>query len=307
VKQRLVTLVALIACLSLAVPVGAQSFPDTIPLPNGIQPEGITTGNGTEFYAGSLANGSIYKGDLRTGEVGPLSVQTDRVAAGLDHDPRSDVLWVAGGPSGFAYVYDADTGDTIEEIALAIGTTFINDVIVTREAAYFTDSFQPHLYEVALDARGLPTGPAETLPLSGDFVFVSGNFNANGIDATPGGDTLVVVSSAAAALYTVDPHSGEATEIDLGGDVVSNGDGILLDGKTLYVVQNFLNQIAVVELSADLETGEVSSNALTSPDFDIPTTVAEFGNSLYAVNARFATPPGPDVEYDVVRVDKGTT
>jgi sugar lactone lactonase YvrE len=302
-KKRLVTLVALIACLSLAVPVGARSFPDTIPLPDGIQPEGITTGNATEFFAGSLANGSIYKGDLRTGEVGSLSVQTDRVAVGLDHDPRSDVLWVAGGATGFAHVYDADSGETIEAVELTTDPAFINDVVVTREAAYLTDSFQPQLYKLPLDDRGLPTGSVETLELSGDFDFVPGDFNANGVDATPRGDTVVIVSSAAEALYTVDPQSGEATEIDLGGDTVTNGDGILLDGKTLYVVQNFLNQIAVVELSADLETGEVS-NALTSPDFDIPTTVAEFGNSLYAVNARFATPPGPDVEYDVVRVDK---
>lgn len=304
-KQRIATLVALIACLSLAVPAGAQSFPDTIPLPDGIQPEGIATGNGAEFFAGSLADGSIYKGDLRTGEVEVLSVQTDRVAVGLDHDPRSDILWVAGGPTGFAHVYDTETGDTIEEIALATsGPTFVNDVIVTRDAAYLTDSFQPQIYEVALDARGLPTGSVETVELSGDFDFVPGDFNANGIDATPRGDTLFVVSSAAAALYTVDPKTGEATEIDLGGDVVANGDGILLDGRALYVVQNFLNQIAVVELSPDLETGEVTGYP-TSPDFDIPTTVAEFGNSLYAVNARFATEPGPDVEYDVVRLDKG--
>ena len=303
-KQRLVSLVALIACLSLAVPVGAQPFPDTIPLPNGIQPEGITTGNGTEFFAGSLADGSIYKGDLRTGEVEALSTQTDRVAVGLDHDPRSDVLWVAGGPTGLAHLYDADTGDTIEAITLTTEPAFVNDVIVTRDAAYLTDSFQSHLYVIALDARGLPTGPVETLELSGDFDFVPDNFNANGIDATPRGDSLVVVSSAAAAVYTVDPNTGEATEIDLGGGDVSNGDGILLDGKTLYVVQNFLNQIAVVELSADLGTGEVTG-ALTSPDFDIPTTVAESGHSLYAVNARFSTDPGPDVEYDVVRVEKG--
>jgi hypothetical protein len=305
-KKRLVTFVALATCMTLALPAGAQghNFPETIPLPNGFQPEGIVTGNGTEFFAGSLADGSIYKGDFRSGEGGILSAQEDRIAVGLDHDPRSNALWVAGGPTGAAYVYDADTGATIEAIPLTAGPSFVNDVIVTRSAAFLTDSFQPNLYRVPLDARGLPAGPVETLTLGGDFDFVPGAFNANGIDATPDGETLLVVSSATATIYTVDPDTGEASAIDV-GTAVTNGDGILLDGKTLYVVQNFLNQIAVVDLSADLSTGQLLPDALTHPAFDIPTTVTEFGNSLYAVNARFSTTPGPDVEYDVVRVEKG--
>lgn len=91
--------------------------------------------------------------------------------------------------------------------------------------------------------------------------------------------------------------------IDLGADGVPSGDGLLLDGKTLYVVLNFTNRIAVVELDADLSSGLVVAT-LTDPAFDIPTTVAEHASALYAVNARFSTPPGPAVEYDVVRVSK---
>jgi len=85
--------------------------------------------------------------------------------------------------------------------------------------------------------------------------------------------------------------------------MVASGDGILLDGRTLYVVQNFFNRIAVVELDPHLSSGSVVAS-ITNPDFDIPTTVAEHGASLYAVNARFLTPPGPDVAYDVVRIAK---
>jgi hypothetical protein len=101
----------------------------------------------------------------------------------------------------------------------------------------------------------------------------------------------------------VNPDTGEARRIDLGGATVTNGDGLWLDGKTLYVVRNFLNQIAVVELDHDLSIGQVTG-VITNPAFRIPTTVAEFGNALYAVNARFNTPPGPDVEYEVVRTPK---
>ena len=103
-------------------------------------------------------------------------------------------------------------------------------------------------------------------------------------------------------LYRVDPLTGVAEIIDLGGELVTNGDGLWLDGRTLYVVRNQLNRIAVVELDPTLTTGEYVED-ITSPYFDIPTTVAEFGNALYAVNARFSTPI-LGAEYQVVRVSK---
>lgn len=120
-------------------------------------------------------------------------------------------------------------------------------MIVTREAAYFTDSFHSVLYQLPLGHGGeLPDPSAvEEIALSGDFEFVPNAFNANGIEATPNGHALIVVNSANGMLYKVDPASGETTRIDLGADAVLNGDGILLVGRTLYVVQNFLNQIAV--------------------------------------------------------------
>jgi hypothetical protein len=36
---------------------------------------------------------------------------------------------------------------------------------------------------------------------------------------------------------------------------------------------------------------------ITSPDLNVPTTVAWSGENLYAVNARFGTPATPDTEY----------
>lgn len=305
--KRFLTLVSAVALLAIAIPVSAASsqFPDVIPLPDGIAPEGIVSGSGTDFYVGSLADGSIYKGDYRTG-AGEFLNEFDppRTAVGLDFDSRSGAVWVAGGGTGSGYVYDGDTGETLAVLTLASSApTFVNDVVVTGDTAYFTESFQPVIYAVELDRRGLPTGLVESLPLSGDFQFFPGEFNTNGIVASPSGNTLIIVNSTSGSLYTVDGQTGMTVEVDLGsGDVVS-GDGMLLDGKTLYVVQNFLNQISVVELSADFSSGTVE-DVITDSDFMIPTTVAEFGNSLYAVNARFDVMPGPDVEYDVVKVSK---
>lgn len=309
-RRRFMTLVAVATAMSLTLPAAAgHSFPEVIPLPDGNQPEGIATGSGAEFFTGNLNTGAIYKGDLRTGAGefinDPSEFATPRMALGMKHDPRSDILWVSGGGTGQGYIYDADTGETLAELQLAATQpTFVNDVVVTREAAYFTDSFQPVLYTIPLDQSGMPASAPETVTLSGDFVFVPGAFNGNGIDATPDGETVVLVNSETGSLFTVEPGTGEATEIDLGGSAVPSGDGILLDGKTLYVVQNFLNQIAVVDLSPGLSTGEVAS-PITSPEFRIPTTVADHANDLYAVNARFDVPVGPNVEYEVVKVTKG--
>jgi hypothetical protein len=84
---------------------------------------------------------------------------------------------------------------------------------------------------------------------------------------------------------------------------MTNGDGLLLLGHTLYVVQNRLNKIAVLKLNHTGTTGVVV-NELTSPGFDVPTTVAAFGNRLYLPNARFATSPTPTTKYWVTAVER---
>lgn len=307
-RRALLTLLLIVLSATAIGAAPTQTFPEVIPLPNGWRPEGIAIGTGTTFYVGSIPTGDIYRGDVRTGE-GALFIDAPagRAATGLKFDERTGLLFVAGAGTGHAYVYDTMTGATVADIQLTTGPSFINDVVITNDAAYFTNSFQPVLYRVPLENNGeLPATPtAQAIPLGGDYQFVTtpGAFNANGIAATPNGKTLIIVNTADGALYNVDPNTGDATLIDLGGASVPNGDGILLQGKTLYVVQNQSNQIAVIELNPDLTAGTIV-DTITSPSFDIPTTIGRFGNALYAVNARFTTPPTPDTEYDVVRVTR---
>lgn len=303
--QRRSILVLVLLALSATMIAGAPPAQATevIPLPDGFQPEGIASGTGTTFYVGSIATGAIFRGDIQTGE-GEILVegQEGRSAIGLKFDPRSGLLFVAGGETGFAYVYDAETGDNVEEIQLTMDMpTFINDVVITRDAAYFTNSQQPVLYKVSLEKNGqLPDEPeVEEITLGGDFEFTEGEFNANGIAASRNDKWLIIVNSFEGALYRVDPETGEATNIDLGEDAVPNGDGILLQGEDLYVVQNFLNQISVVELNDRLTSGNIE-RTITNELFRIPTTVARFGNTLCVVNARFDTEATPDTEYEVV-------
>ena len=307
-RRWLIAILLLLLGLSTIAAAPVQPFPDVIPLPAGFQPEGIASGTGTIFFVGSIPTGDIFRGDFRTGE-GELLVDAPagRSAIGLKYDPRSGLLFVAGGATGFAYVYDAETGETVAEIQLSTDPSFINDVVITQDAVYFTNSRQPYLYRVQLESNGqLPEGvTAQAIPLGGEYQFNSapGAFNANGIAATPNGKTLIIVNSSDGALYSVDAATGIATRIDLGGASVPNGDGILLQGKTLYVVQNRLNQIAAIELTPDLTEGTIV-DTITSSAFRVPTTIARFGNSLYAVNARFGTPPTPTTEYEVVRVSR---
>lgn len=320
-------LIVLLAGIMVPVAMaGGSTFPTLIPLPDEFAPEGIATGRGTEFFVGSTPTGAIYKGDLRTGEGSILVVPSvPRLAVGLAVDRRSDLLYVAGGFFGQAYVYDASTGDEVRVFQLTAPGSLVNDVVVTRQAAYITDSFRPYLYRIPLGPRGrlAESVVPEEMELTGDFVHVPGAINANGIEATPNGEWLLVATCCPAPpapfhpdlgkLYRVDPITGYAMEVDLGGGGIPFADGILLDAEedgsyTLYVVQNFLNQMAVVHLDPELLTGALVG-VLTSPDFRIPATVAGFGDRLYAVNARFdvsppGEPPPPGTEYEVVGLAK---
>jgi sugar lactone lactonase YvrE len=301
--RRMVALTALAVVATASAALAKTAFPEVIALPNGWQPEGIAVGNGTTFYVGSIPTGAVYRGDLRTGQ-GSTLVQgaSGRAAIGVEHDRGR--LFVAGGGTGKGFVYDARTGALLRELQLATGSggTFVNDVVVTKRAAYFTDSQRAVLYRLALSANGVPAQTAQAVQLTGDFQLVAG-FNLNGIDATPDGKTLVVVQSATGKLFRVVAATGVTKEIMLGGATVTNGDGLLLHGRTLYVVRNRDNQIAVVALAKGLASGTIS-RTITDSDFDVPTTIDRHGNSLYAVNARFGTPTTPTTTYSVVKVGR---
>lgn len=285
-----------------------QAFPEVIPLHDGYQPEGIAKGVGHTFYTGSLNGGAIFRGNLRSGEVEMIAEPGARMAVGMKYDPRSSLLFVAGGGFGTAHIFNGKTGELVMTYQLTTSASFINDVIVTRQAAYFTDSFQKQFYRLPLGPGGALPEPDEvqTIALDDGFDFAPGGFNANGIVATANGKQLIIVNSAFGKLYRVNPLTGAAVSIQLTGGDAQNGDGLVLRGQTLYVVQNFLNRIAVIELQPNLSSGAVVEH-LTSPYFRIPTTAALFGEALYAVNARFdEIPPGqpaPDDTFEAVRVE----
>jgi len=277
-------------------------FPRVLQLPNGFAPEGIAI-KGKRAYFGSLVDGDIYSVDLGTGKGRVISEGPGTPSVGLKADDRGR-LFVAGGAAGNARVVSLRTGRVLASYQFATGTAFINDVVLTRKVAWFTDSQNPVLYGLPLGTHGrLPAaGQVITLPLSGDYVHQAG-FNLNGITASPDGKALLAVQSATGLLFRIDPRTGVATTVNLKGQALANGDGMLLHGRTLYVVQNQLNQVAVLTLDRRGFSGAVQ-RTLTSPGFDVPTTVAAFGRHLYLPNARFGVEVTPETTYTAVRIKR---
>ena len=295
--MRRKTAVALVALASLVIVATAvaQSFPARIDLPRGWQPEGIAAGTGNTLYVGSIPTGAVARVDARTGRTRVLVAgRNGRAATGLKF--AGGRLFVAGAGTGRAWVYSASTGRQLGAFRLAPSgaDTFVNDVVVTPQGAYFTDSRRMVLYRVPLDL-----GSPRTLQVTG-IPLQAGN-NLNGIVATPDGRTLIAVQTNTGKLWRINPQTGAATAVDLGGATVNNGDGLLLSGRTLYVVRNRDNLIAVIRLSSDLSSGRIT-RTIRSRNFDVPTTVARIGDRLFAVNARFGTTGTASTPYWIARV-----
>ncbi len=288
--RRVGVVLAALLVLSPATAAAAPSLPTIINLPAGFRPEGIAIGGGAVAFTGSLADGDIYRVDLKTGAGQVISEGPGTPSVGMKVDGRGR-LFVAGGAAGDARVIDTRTGNVLGSHQLATGTTFINDVALARGSAWFTDSNNPFLYR-------LTCGEVTQVPITGEFVYEAG-FNANGIAPTPDGKGLLVVQSNTGKLFRVG-FDGVSRQVAL-DYTLTNGDGLLLEGRTLYVVQNRMNLVSVFTLDAKVTTATLR-RTITDPRFDVPTTAARFGDRLYLVNARFTSPQTPETTFNGVAV-----
>jgi sugar lactone lactonase YvrE len=274
-------------------------YADRIPLPVGFQPEGIAIGRAPVVYTGSRVTGDIYAASLRTGEGRVILPGAGIPSLGMKLDGSR--LFVAGGASGQGRVVDVRRRTVLRTFTFTTDPdTFVNDVVLGGRYAWFTDSRQAQLYRV--ERKGRSTA-VTTLALGGAWVQdrTPQVNNANGITLTPDGRALLVVQSNTGFLFRVDPRTGVATRVDLGSTLLTNGDGLLLRGRTLYAVQNRLNQVAVLRLNQAGTRGTLV-DTVTSPEFDVPSTVAAYKGSLYLPNARFGDTPADAIDYQITRV-----
>ena len=301
-------------------------WPDLIPIAAGMEPEGIEMGKETDFFVsayswtGNLSSaGAIYKGNLVTGEGEILVPPTGKNLSGLSYDARTDYLYAATGyaPGGFdgpfleqgVKVYTATSGRLLGEIIFG-DNIVANDVLVTDRAVYCTDSISTTLYKIPLENGGkVFSSDFEKIEMTG-FEMDPAGFNANGLVGDFDGKQLVIVNITTGVLYLVNTETGAASPVAIQGDeeLFPDGDGLYMDGRTLYIIQNFTQKIAVVELSEDLTQGTFVKN-LVSNDFAIPTSIIGFGNCIYAINTYYLEfiAEGADptsIQSDVVKVFK---
>jgi hypothetical protein len=308
---RFIALVGVLAFLAVSPAVDASTgeqsgdFPARIDVPDGFFPEGIEHGRGTSFFVGSLLDGTILRGDFRTGSSAVFVAGTPgSAAAGIAYEARHDRIWVAGGGpqligNGDLRVYDASSGALLATYQPS-GVGLLNDVAVTRNAVYVTDSGFPQLVVIHLGPDGsLPPPSAATfLPVGGDMLQAPG-INLNGIVAKNG--VLLAANSTTGKLFRVDPATGIADRVDLGGADLSYPDGLELLGHKLYVVRPFDNRVTLISLRAGLTSGVVLGH-LTDPSLDIPSTATVAAGRLWAVNLRFTTPVEPTTPYWITQL-----
>jgi hypothetical protein len=310
--------VALAAPLTLgllAAPASAEKALTDIQLPNGFSPEGIAIDEGVA-YTGSLVDGSILQVHLPDGEVEEFapSPGPDKRAIGMDVD-RFDRLWVAGGGESFFpgvapsfRVYDTDTGELVADVE--VPGEFLNDVFVTKEAAWFTDSFAPQLFKVPIAKDG-EIGTPERIELGGDWV-PNQEVDANGIVAAGGGKLIVAQTVAAdgtsGALYLVDADAegvADAQRIELSGPLPVGADGLVLIDRKLFVVTP--ESVVKIRLDRSLTTGTVITTLDVGAEW--ATTAKKYRSSLYVVDGNFgenfANIGNPDAEFKIVKVPLG--
>lgn len=303
------TLLAGMALLLLTWAGAQNNQTTTLDLPeNAIVPEGIAydEANGTVFVS-SAADGTIVQLDPATGESTTFSeagADGRAMALGMTVDDQGR-LWVAGGRTGKVWVYDAASGRLLGTLETPEAeNTLLNDVIVTAQGdAYVTDSFRPVLYRVP---GGEMLGEIEPwLELGDTPIAYQEGVNLNGIVASDDGRYLLTVQMNTGDLYRIDTQSREVTRVDLGGSSLPTGDGLVLEGQTLYVVHNRHPEgtnVSVVEMTDDFASGEVTASYTDPLIASSAATGAIADGRLLITNPQFDRRDDPELPFTVTSV-----
>ncbi len=271
-------------------------------------PEGIARKPGSKaFFVTSTTDGAVFRGDLRRPELERFAApgaDGRTTAIGLKADKRGNLV-VAGGATGKVFVLSTKDGSTRKVLDSKPGSaaTFLNDVALARGYAYVTDSQRPILQRVKLGKDGV--GELETfVSFAGTPLEYESGFNLNGIVAGPGGKYLLAVQSNTGELFRIDTRTRKVEQVDLGGARLTNGDGLLRQGNTLYVARNQQELIVPVRLSRKGRIGRVGAG-VTGPQLKYPTTLARDGKRLLAVNSQFdkrSAGEPPELPFDVATI-----
>lgn len=307
---RLRRLVCMLALATAVLPaVAAADSPATsvyTMLPAAGNPEGVAFDARSGFFYvshvldpshGGVA-GAIYRGTLDDPVVHPFlpAGQDGRISAtGMKVDGEGR-LYIAGSFTDAIFVYDTATGALLARFDTGPGG-FLNDLALTKNGdLYVTDSFRPFLFRVRAASIDAGAGPVEAIPVAPEIPYVPGQFNLNGLVTTEAGKALISVQSNTGRLWRIEPTDNPLvrtiTEIPVAGGPLLNGDGLVINGSNLLVVENAQELVVDVKLSRGQTEGEVVGTT-TDPTFRTPTTAALAHDRLLVVNSEFADTDGP--------------
>ncbi len=288
--------------LFTAVACGGETQDAAFTLPGDeVFPEGIACDHASgDLYVGSTQDGSIFRANIdEPGEfevfAGPGADGRDTVT-GMKVDEQGR-LFVAGRDTGRAFVYDTQTGDLLRsyDTAQAGEDALLNDITLTADAAYVTDSFRPVLYRIP--RTDADVGDIEAWLDLDELVPYADRFNLNGITSTDDGRYLITVHADRGELYRIDTTTRQVQLIDVGDADLGSGDGLLLDGSSLFVVVTSPEpRVLRLELAADALSAEVVDE-IEDPSLDYPTTLAQCGTDrIQVVNSQLNQAGGGELD-----------
>jgi Cu-Zn family superoxide dismutase len=281
---------------TLTAPGGPSARVDGGPLPtryvlpgSSVFPEGIAYDERTQLvFVSSTTDGTIFRGSASDETLTPFlppGADGRTTAVGLEVDSDGH-LFVAGGQTGFVWVYDELTGDLIAALQTGSSPTFINDIAVDKDGiAYITDSMSPVIYRARPNGSGGYT-IERWLELAGSPIVYGPGFNLNGIVVSPSDRYLFTVQTNTGKIYRIDIATKDIVQLDVGGATFVNGDGLWIRGNTLYVLQNQQAIITEIRVQPNQARGTVVSQT-TDPSFAVPTSLVGARGRLLVVNSQF--------------------
>ena len=266
---------------------------------------GVDRRAGVFYVSATNQSGAIYRGSTRAGDQVLELWQPPRAGdngRGIDVD-RDGRVYVAGGPAAEVRVFSRD-GELLAELPTGAAGSFLNDVWVGPDgAAYVTDSSLPVIWRVSHGPAGwrierwLDVSPAITYTPS------LTDFDLGGIVSTFDRRYLLTTQGTTGQLWRIDLRTRAIAEVDLGGVRLTNADGIVLRGRTLWVVQNFTRQISKLKLRHKFKTATLDE-VLPTPADRTFTTAKRVGGRLLVVDSKFGFPPAAAVAEDrIVTID----
>ncbi|HEX2574219.1 MAG TPA: hypothetical protein VH877_32025 [Polyangia bacterium] len=273
-----------------------------------------------ELYTSSVTTGAVYRTKLTDSQMTQFLApgQDGRIQTlGVNVDPARNRLFVCGGGTGLAFVYDTRNGQLLGKFKTDVtppnytsvhdffvsSNTLVNDVAIQPETgdAFFTDSIRPILFRLPASAIGQGSGGTQNLEVWRDFTGTPleyptpdpNNFlttvNANGIALTPDGKYFIIVQTNTSKLFrvTVDANPANREVREITGITSPTGAGLALGGNTLYVVSP-INPLHRFTLAADYASGtEVTLNP--AQNYVNSSSAVLYGGRLYVVNAQIIT------------------